>query len=122
VNLDQRERDLLSVGLAEWGGPARLTNALAVTLGFTDKTHLLTEAQRIRTLLDDGAALSALDAARALAATEIAFASDVFGSGVEWETTTGLNDEDTMRTLRALQRKLSGDYTVASDGIAARTE
>jgi hypothetical protein len=83
VNLDQQERDLLSAGLGEWGGPARLTNALAIALGFTDETHLHNEAKRIRTLLDDGALLTPLDAERPLAATEIVFASDVFGSGVE---------------------------------------
>jgi hypothetical protein len=122
VNLDQSERELLSVGLGEWGGPARLTNALAIALGFTTETHLLEEAKLIRTLLDDGASLTPLDAARALAATEIVFASDVFGSGVEWESTTGLSDEDTIRTLRVLQRKLAGEYTVVADGIEARTQ
>jgi hypothetical protein len=122
VNLDQQERDLLSAGLGECGGPARLTNALAFALGFTDETHLLNEAKRIRNLIDDGVPLTPLDAARALAATEIVFASDVFGSGVEWETTTGLSDEDTIRTLRVLQRKLAGEYTVVADGIAAQAE
>src|SRR6267378_3449538 len=39
VDLDERERELLSAGLAEWGGPARPTNALAVALGFTDVTR-----------------------------------------------------------------------------------
>jgi hypothetical protein len=99
-----------------------LTNALAIALGFTTETHLLEEAKLIRTLLDDGASLTPLDAARALAATEIVFASDVFGSGVEWESTTGLSDEDTIRTLRVLQRKLAGEYTVVADGIEARTQ
>jgi hypothetical protein len=117
VDLDVRERELLSAGLDGWSGTARPTDALAVALGFTDVTHLLEEADRIGTLVRDGAAVSCLDAARALAATEIAFSSDVFGAGVEWETTSGLSDVDTIRTLRVLQRKLASEYNVAADGI-----
>ena len=50
--------------------------------------------------------LSPIDARRVLLATEIVFASDVIGAGVEWETVTGLSDVDTIRLLRGLQRKL----------------
>ena len=40
--------------------------------------------------------------------TEVVFVSDLVGSGVEWETTTGLSDEVTIRLLRGIQRKLVG--------------
>jgi len=40
-----------------------------------------------------------------LLATEIVFVSDLAGSGVEWQTTTGRDDETTIRTLRVIQRK-----------------
>jgi hypothetical protein len=33
--------------------------------------------------------------------------SDLVGSGVEWQTTTGLTDEATLPILRAIQRKLA---------------
>lgn len=118
VKLDERERHLLSAGLNEWGGPARPTDTLAVALGFRDVGHLLDEGKRIRARLRDDLPLTSLDAARALAATEIVFASDVFGSGVEWATTTGLADDETIRALRGLQRKLIGEYQVTSEGIA----
>ena len=42
-----------------------------------------------------------------LLATEIVFVSDLAGSGVEWQTTTGRDDETTIRTLRVIQRKLA---------------
>ncbi|MFJ6406984.1 hypothetical protein ACIQK9_15900 [Streptomyces hydrogenans] len=40
-------------------------------------------------------------------AAEIVFVSDLAGSGVEWRTTTGRDDESTIRTLRVIQRKLA---------------
>ena len=43
---------------------------------------------------------------RSLLMTEVVFASDVVGSGMEWTITTGLTDQETIATLRGLQRKL----------------
>ena len=67
-DLTDEERHVLARGLAEWGGPARCTDALAAAMDF---------------------------------------ASDVFGSGWDWSITTGLADEDTIRILRSLQRKIA---------------
>jgi hypothetical protein len=58
--------------------------------------------------LDQGAQLSSADWGRALVATEFAFASDYYGSGVDWATTTGCDDATTIRRLREVQRKLAG--------------
>jgi hypothetical protein len=54
-----------------------------------------------------GQPLTPADWRRALLATELAFASDVLGSGVEWSTTTGWRDDETIRCLRNIQRKLA---------------
>ena len=97
---------MLKRGLLEWGGPAHCTDAMAVAMGFASVRDLFDESHRI---LDDLAAkrpLSRLDWTRTLLATEIAFASDVMGSGVEWPVTTGLEDWRTLQHLRQLQRKL----------------
>ncbi len=52
--------------------------------------------------------MSRIDWLRTLASTEIGFGSDIFGSGVEWETVTGFRDEMTLAVMRGLQRKLIG--------------
>ncbi|WP_218000839.1 hypothetical protein [Nocardia testacea] len=65
------------------------------------------QEQRLRSALTSNRPLSVADWRRTLVATEFAFASDVFGSGVEWPTTTGLSDEESIRILRRLQRKLN---------------
>ena len=106
VALSAEERDLLVRGLVQWGGPARPTEALAPAMGFKDLAEFDTGRRAICDALERGEALTALDWARALIATEFGFASDYYGSGVEWPTVTGRGDEDTIRLLRAVQRKL----------------
>jgi hypothetical protein len=107
VELTEQERYVLVRGLAEWGGPAHSTDSLAVAMGFGSAEDLLTEGRRLRDFIRSGQPLSRRDWRRTLAATEIAFASDVFGSGWDWSITTGLSDEETIRLLRSLQRKIA---------------
>ena len=108
VELSKGERFVLNRGLVEWGGPARCTRSMAKALGFKDADDLLTEGYRIAGDLEVGRPLTARDWTRALLATEVVFASDVLGSGVEWTDTTGLDDVETLQALRSLQRKLVG--------------
>jgi hypothetical protein len=110
VELSEDEKLLLSAGLNQWGGPAKLTDQIAVAMGFQGIADFFAQADRIGAVIESAELLNALDATRALAATEIAFASDIFGAGVEWPTVTGLTDEETLRVLRRLQRKLVGHY------------
>jgi hypothetical protein len=90
------------------GWPGDATAELATALGFADVSGFYAECRRLAGVLSDRSELSSVDAVRALLATEIAFASDVFGAGVEWETVTGLSDEDAIAVLPRLQRKLVG--------------
>jgi hypothetical protein len=106
VDLGVEERELLARGLAEWGGPASATDALARVIGFADVRALRDDGRRIAEALRAGDDLEATDWRRALCATEVAFGSDVYGSGVDWPTTTGLSDEETIIRLRAVLRKL----------------
>jgi hypothetical protein len=110
VELSEDEKRLLSEGLLQWGGPAKLTDQLAVAMGFQGVSDFFAQADRVRAVIESAEPLSALDATRALAATEIVFASDIFGAGVEWPTVTGLTDEETIHVLRRLQRKLVSHY------------
>lgn len=107
-DLDPADRELLARGLGEWGGPARATDALAQAMGFADRRALSVDGARIADAPRAGESLGAEDWGRALVATEIVFASDLHGSGCEWETTTGLTDAETIRRLREVQRRLAG--------------
>jgi hypothetical protein len=108
VVLTVAERELLAQGLLEWGGPAHCTEALAAAMGFASVEDLLRgSGPRIARAIRARAALSRADWRRALLATEIVFVSDVVGSGIDWSTTTGLEDSATIQLLRQVQRKLT---------------
>jgi hypothetical protein len=108
VDLTKDERRVLENGLIEWGGPADCTNEMAVAMGFAGVEDLIfDDGKRLLNSLRDGAPLSRRDWTRALLATEIVFASNLVGSGLDWEATTGLEDVVTIGLLRSLQRKLS---------------
>jgi hypothetical protein len=108
VKLTSDERELLARGLLTWGGPADPTPAILALMGFADQDDLHRRAPRIAAALRADEPLEPADQIRALSATEIVFVSDRHGAGVEWETVTGLSDEETIRLLRAVQRKLEG--------------
>ncbi|GAB4051100.1 hypothetical protein [Catellatospora paridis] len=107
VDLTDAERHLLVRGFSEWGGPAHATDALAVAMGFEGVEDMYRQVRRLTASIEAGQPLSRRDWRRSLIATEFVFASDIFGSGYEWSTTTGLSDEETMKTLRELQHKLA---------------
>ncbi|MER7770572.1 hypothetical protein [Kitasatospora sp. NPDC096140] len=105
--LAEGEVRLLRRALVEWGGPARCSDQLAFGMGFADARDLLDQCGVLRDALGGDAPLEPVEWARILLAAEIVFVSDLVGSGVEWRTTTGLGDEDTLRALRTIQRKLA---------------
>ena len=104
--LSLQEVTTLVQGLAQWGGPGRPTQELAVALGWSDLSDMDNGCRRLALAVEHGEAMSALDWTRVLASTELAFASDVFGAGYEWTTCTGLDDVSTLATLRGLPVKL----------------
>jgi hypothetical protein len=106
VQLSDDERALLARGLGEWGGGTRPTDALAQAMGSEDVAGLRADTERVAVQLKAGEPLTAADWARALIATEIAFASDYYGSGWDWSIVTGFDDLETIRRLRQVQRKL----------------
>lgn len=71
VELTDTESFVLRSGLIDWGGPARCTEEMARALGFSSVGDLFAETDRLTTALADGTALSRLDWARVLLATEV---------------------------------------------------
>jgi hypothetical protein len=81
--------------------------------GVLAEMRALTPASRVQAALAGGEPLSPIDWLRTLLATEIVFASDVVGSGIDWSSTTGLTDEHTIQVLRTVQRKIGAATTGA---------
>ncbi|WP_396599078.1 hypothetical protein [Frigoribacterium sp. R86507] len=114
VELTDYERRVLKQRLFQWGGPASLKDAMAIAMGFASKADFLAVAKELEARLEQQAPLRRIDWKRVLLATEIVFMSDVVGAGYEWETVTGLDDGETLRTLRGLQVRLINAYAVPS--------
>jgi hypothetical protein len=110
ADLTKDERGVLGRGLREWGGPAAPTDEIARLIGFSDVRALHDDGRRIADAIYAGEPLAPDDWRRALLATELVFASDVVGSGVDWQSTAGISDEETIRLLRGVQRKLIRIY------------
>lgn len=106
VELTDDEREVLLQGLGQWGGPADLSDPMAVAMGFASRADFSVAARRLSALLEEEAALTRVEWRQVLLATEIVFVSDVVGAGWEWPTVTGLDDDFTLRILRGLQQRL----------------
>ena len=106
--LEQSEVELLVRALLEWGGPAHASDELARGMGFTGTDDLMDRGRAFRQALRSDDPIDGVDWARILLAAEIAFASDLMGSGTEWRTTTGMADDETVAALRSIQRQLGG--------------
>ena len=106
VDLTAAERRLLVEGLVEWGG--RCTDNVARVMGFAGLADFRAGRKRIIGLLENEAPLSGADWFRALAATELVFASEIYGAGSDWEIVTGFSDEESVKLLRRVQTKLVG--------------
>lgn len=105
IRLSDAERAILRAGLAEWGGPAHCTEEFAVAMGFRSVEDLHEQVPRLTAAVAAGEPMTGRDWARTLLAAELAFISDFIGSGVEWATTTGFSDVDTIAVIRGIQRK-----------------
>jgi hypothetical protein len=105
--LAPNEIRLLWRALGEWSGPARCSDELAFGMGFESAADLLAKCDAFSSALLSDTPVTPPDWARILLAVEIVFVSDLSGSGVEWPTTTGLTDAETIGVLRLIQRKLA---------------
>ncbi|SNR59477.1 hypothetical protein SAMN06272737_11488 [Blastococcus mobilis] len=120
VRLPDGERRLLQAGIGEWSGSARCSPGLALLLEFGSCDHMEAWLPGAQRALAAGDSLLPRDWRRCLVLTELAFASDVLGSGCEWSTTTGLSDAETVVLLRIVQRRLA-PFVFDDRGSAAAT-
>ncbi|MEJ7691082.1 MAG: hypothetical protein WKF76_11990 [Nocardioidaceae bacterium] len=106
VDLADDELHMLVLGLTDWGVKEAATERLAAAMGFASIADLLRRAVVSPKPWRLVRPLSVRDWTRALVATEIAFASEVFGTGREWTVIQGGSDSQWMVALRKLQGKV----------------
>jgi hypothetical protein len=108
IDLTPDERMLFVHGLNEYFGLAkRAKPVLAPLMGLTSVEEFRRLVHRLLDAIKTGQPLSDLDWARALLLTEICWASDILGAGVEFGT--NIRDERAIPLLRSIQYKVSND-------------
>ncbi|WP_330232217.1 hypothetical protein OHA40_06820 [Nocardia sp. NBC_00508] len=117
--LTPREHDFVDSALASWVGVSTNAPIPVRALGFADRDRFDDEAARLRRAVRDGAMLTEVETARALFLSELAFGSDLFGAGVEFQLVSPMRDAEAITILRSLQRKL---YTRAGANALFKPE
>jgi hypothetical protein len=121
IDLTESEFRLLKQGLHQWGGPARCSEEMAIALGFTGVADLHRELTRLYAAVDARAPLSRWDWSRSLLATEVVFSSYLLGAAWDWTVVSGMSDEETILTLRGLQKTLSSGGALVYVGTRPAT-
>lgn len=106
LGFDRDEREFFARTLEQCGGPAQVTDALAAFIGFTDAGDMVKRCYGIADRVRRDGRIDAADLERGQLACEILFSSDIYGSGLDWVATTGLEDADAIGLLRRIQVKM----------------
>jgi hypothetical protein len=105
IDLTDDERMLLAQGLNEYGGPIRNQLVMVRAVGLPDSASFDALVDRLHTAVSRKEPLSKLDWARAVFLTEVSWASDLVGSGLDFAT--NFRDEAAAALLRSIQWKLN---------------
>lgn len=112
---------LLRNGLLQWCGPAHCTDELAVAMGFAGARDLGDQIlARLLPALDERRPLSRVDWLRVIVGVEFVFISRPFGAAWDWEVVTGLDEGESFRLIRSIQRKI-GPEIAGLVGVALGT-
>jgi hypothetical protein len=105
IDLTEDEQSLMIHGLNEYRGPVRSQSLIAPLVGASTVDEFYDLVRRLLDAVHDKQPLSDLDWARALFLTEICWASDVLGAGIDF--VSNFQDEQAAPLLRSIQRKVS---------------
>jgi hypothetical protein len=107
VELTKDERDFIQQTLEQWALSAASTPFPFQLLGFSTWDEFRKLTGRLEQAVMAGEALTDLDWARVLFLTEITWASNLIGSGLDFAIVTRFSDTEAVGLLRGLQRKIS---------------
>jgi hypothetical protein len=73
---------------------------MALAMGFSSVDDVLTHGDVLREWIVSATPMRRFDWLRALLLTEIVFASNAIGSGLDWPITSGISDHESIALLR----------------------
>jgi hypothetical protein len=103
IDLDDEEREIMSIVLCEFGGPASYTPFPLKILGISTNDEFDELLDRLRRGIARKQPMSALDWARAQLLTETCWASNLIGCGLDYSSVA---DDRILPSLRSIQYKL----------------
>jgi hypothetical protein len=104
IELTEDEWLLLSYGLHEYGGPIRGQAVMARALGLSNLETFDHLVARLEAAIFHKQPLSKLDWARTVFLTEVSWASNLVGSGLDFRS--NFHDEEAAPLLRSIQWKI----------------
>jgi hypothetical protein len=104
IDLTDDERDPLFHGLNEYGGSIHYKPILTRALGLPDRASFDALLDRLRRAIARKEPLSKLDWARAVFLTEVSWASNLVGSGLDFRS--NFHDDEAAPLMRSIQRKI----------------
>jgi hypothetical protein len=106
IELTGDEQHLLVWGLQVWHGASHPSLAMRHALGFEDYADIFPwtseKVRKIGPLVE----FTRADWTQLMLLVELGFASDNMGAGLKWIAISGIPDDQTIRLLRSVQRKL----------------
>jgi hypothetical protein len=107
IALTDNEREFIQQTLEQWALSAASTPFPYQVLGLSTWEEFLTLTGRLEHAVVAGAPLTDLEWARVLFLTEVTWASNLVGSGLDFAIVTRFSDSEAIGLLRGLQRKIS---------------
>jgi hypothetical protein len=107
IELTADERDFIQQTLEQWALSAASTPFPYQALGMSTWDEFLTLTGRLEHAVVAGKPLTDLDWTRVLFLTEVTWASNLVGSGLDFAIVTRFSDSEAIGLLRGLQRKIS---------------
>ncbi|MGA8329741.1 MAG: hypothetical protein WB777_10665 [Mycobacterium sp.] len=107
VALTEDERDFVQQTLEQWALSAASTPFPFQALGLSTWDEFVKLTGRLERAVVAGDPLTDLDWARVLFLTEVTWASNLVGSGLDFVSVTRFSDTAAVGLLRGLQRKIS---------------
>lgn len=105
VDLTEREREFIQQAMEQWALAASDAPFPFQVLGLSTWEEFGELTVRLERAVTKGEPLTDLDWARVLFLTEITWASDLVGAGLDFATVTGFSDTEAVSLLRGLQRR-----------------
>src|SRR5262249_43497599 len=103
IDLTDVERRFMFLAINEFFGPAHGQILMIRALNLSGRTEFDEVANRLGNAIKDGEPLSQRNWARALFLTEVSWASDLAGSGLDFASS--FRDDKAVQLLRSIQRQ-----------------